>query len=62
MEDDLRRIIKGLDEQGRWVSISTGERLTGQSNFPAGTAYLSSAVFSENLTRLSTYAAQSKPN
>lgn len=55
LEPRVRRIIKGLDQQGRWLSRSDGERLVGQPKFAPNEAYLSSAVFSENLTTLSKY-------
>lgn len=48
----IERILDTLDEQGRWVSVYDGERLTGQPKFAIGFRYLSSALFSENLTAL----------
>jgi hypothetical protein len=53
--DDIRRIILALDERGRWVSTFGGERLVGQAKMPLGTKYLSSELFSRNLTALSEF-------
>jgi hypothetical protein len=50
--DHIRRIIEGLDERGRWVSVFEGERLVGQPKMPLGTQYLSSERFSRNLSTL----------
>lgn len=51
----VRQIISQLDSQGRWVSTHHGERLVGQAKMPVGAKYLSSEVFSNHLTTLSTY-------
>ncbi len=48
-------ILRQLDEEDRWVSTYTGERLVGQPNFPKGFRYLSSEVFSRNLETLSDF-------
>ncbi len=55
-----RQAIESLDEQGRWISTFDGERLIGQAKIPIGTKYLSSQVFSDNLTALSEFVASSK--
>jgi len=60
LENRIRKIIDSLDDQGRWVSRFTGERLVGQLKLPVGTPYLSSAVFSENLEALSDFLVLSK--
>ena len=60
LEPEVRKIIASLDDQGRWMSHYTGQRLVGQLKFPKGEAYVSSAVFSENITKLSEYLAKSK--
>jgi PelA/Pel-15E family pectate lyase len=57
LEADVRRILKELDPEGRWVSTYAGERLVGQPKFATGFKYLSSAVFSQNLETLSAYVA-----
>ena len=49
------QIITSLDEQGRWVSTYDGKTLVGQTKMPVGTKYLSSKVFSQNVTLLSDY-------
>jgi PelA/Pel-15E family pectate lyase len=56
----VRQLIKSLDEQGRWISTFDGERLVGQAKMPIGTKYLSSQVFSDNLTALSEFVGSSE--
>jgi hypothetical protein len=51
----VREVLATLDEQGRWVSTYSGERLVGQPKFPARFEYLSSAVFSSKLALLSDF-------
>jgi hypothetical protein len=58
--DEVRAIIAARDEQGRWVSKYTGERLVGQPKFRPGDEYLSSAVFSQNVEVLSRFLAGGK--
>lgn len=55
LESQIRQIIADLDEKGRWVSIYRGERLVGQPKFKPNESYISSAVFSRNIERLSEY-------
>jgi PelA/Pel-15E family pectate lyase len=57
----VRRIIADLDSQGRWISTYEGERLVGQPKFATGADYISSEVFSRNLTALSDYLAATSP-
>ncbi len=54
LESGVRRILKELDE-GRWVSVYSGERLVGQPKFAMGFKYISSDVFSKNVEMLSEY-------
>ena len=54
----ISEIIKSLDSQGRWVTVSDGRRLVGQAKIPVGTKYLSSQEFSDNLTTLAEYISQ----
>jgi len=54
-EQTVNRIIRDLDEQGRWISVYDGERLIGQAKMPVGAKYLSSEVFSRNLTILAKF-------
>jgi PelA/Pel-15E family pectate lyase len=56
-EAEVRRILKELDADGRWVSTYAGERLTGQPKFTAGFRYLSSAAFSRNVETLGQFLA-----
>lgn len=51
----VRKILDDMDVQGRWVSTYHGERLTGQPRFPESFRYISSAVFSRNVTTLSAF-------
>lgn len=51
----VQMCLRDLDDQGRWLSVSQGERRPGDHKFPVGTQYLSSALFAKNLTLLSEY-------
>ncbi|MCA9080943.1 MAG: pectic acid lyase [Planctomycetaceae bacterium] len=57
---DARKILRELDDQGRWVSVVSGGRVTGQPKFGDVREYLSSEDFSENLTRLAEFVAASQ--
>ncbi|MBN9122382.1 MAG: pectic acid lyase [Planctomycetes bacterium] len=57
LEADVRRVLKELDAEGRWVSVYAGERLVGQPKFAREFRYISSAVFSANVETLSAYIA-----
>ena len=57
----VQDLIASLDAQGRWVSIFDGRRMVGQLKLPIGTRFLSSQVFSDNLTALSDHVAAGKP-
>jgi PelA/Pel-15E family pectate lyase len=59
LEPEVRRIVRELDDQGRWVSTFAGEGLVGQPRFTRGFRYLSSAVFSRNVETLSAYLTAS---
>lgn len=56
-EQEVRRVVGELDEQGRWISVYQGERLVGQPEFRIGYRYISSEVFSRNVELLSRYIA-----
>lgn len=56
--DTIRQIISQLDDQGRWISTYDGARLVGQAKMPLGTKYLSSEVFSKNLTALGNFLTE----
>jgi len=55
LERKVTRILDNLDGQGRWLSTSKGEGLTGQPKIKTGTRFLSSARFAKNVELLSTY-------
>jgi PelA/Pel-15E family pectate lyase len=57
LEADVRRIIRELDDSGRWITTYAGERLVGQPKFERGFRYISSGVFSRNVETLSEYLA-----
>lgn len=50
--EHIRQIIADLEDQGRWLSTCSGERLTGQPKFKPGERYLSSEVFARNVQAL----------
>lgn len=52
---EARATLDKLDDQGRWVSGVTGDRMTGQPKFGDVRVYLSSEVFSENLEELARF-------
>lgn len=52
---EVRGILQSVDKEGRWISNYQGERLVGQPKFKQNDPYLSSAVFSENVEKLSAY-------
>ena len=49
--------MAAMEEQGRWVTSATGERLVGQTKFAVEQQYLSSAAFNENLESLAEFIA-----
>jgi PelA/Pel-15E family pectate lyase len=60
LEEEVRKVIRALDSEGRWVTTYAGERLVGQPRFAPRFRYLSSAVFSRNVETLSEYLASRK--
>lgn len=58
LEVDVRRVVKDLDDEGRWITTYNQERLVGQPKFAPGFRYLSSEVFSRNVEVLSEYVAR----
>lgn len=60
LERQVQRIIRDLDEKGRWVSTYRGERLVGQPKFAINKLYIASEVFSRNIQTLSEYLAASR--
>ncbi len=59
-EEDVRRIIRELDAEGRWISTYAGGMIVGQPKFKLGQLYIASEVFSKNLETLSSYLAKSR--
>lgn len=57
---DVETILKSLDNQGRWVSTYSGQRLTGQPKFAIGEKYISSAVFAANVSKLSLFITEQR--
>jgi len=55
LEMRVQRILAQLDSSKRWMTVSKGERLVGQPKIHEGMSYLSSEVFSNNLSLLSQY-------
>ena len=51
----ILRVMDQLDAQSRWISTYNGERLIGQTRFELGEQYLSSEVFSKNISLLSRF-------
>ncbi|MBX6313601.1 MAG: pectic acid lyase [Isosphaeraceae bacterium] len=62
LEEDVRRIIRELDAEGRWITTYAGERLVGQPKFSDSFRYISSAVFSHNIETLSEYLTIARPD
>jgi hypothetical protein len=60
LEDRVRKVVRDLDAEGRWVSTYAGERLTGQPKFERGFQYLSSGAFSRNVETLTEYLSDRK--
>jgi hypothetical protein len=58
--EDIRSAIQGLDNEGRWISTFSGERLVGQPKFAVGFSYISSEVFSRNVKLLSEFIASQR--
>lgn len=52
---EARVTLDQLDDQGRWVSGVTGDKITGQPKFGDVRVYLSSEVFSDNLEELARF-------
>jgi hypothetical protein len=58
---EARATLEKLDDEGRWVSGVTGDRMTGQPKFGDVRVYLSSEVFSENLEELARFVEAAGP-
>lgn len=56
LESEVRRILRALDAEGRWVTVHDGvARLVGQPKFEKGFRYLASSEFNRNVEVLSQY-------
>ncbi len=60
LEKEVAAILKELDDQGRWISPPTSDRLPGQPDLPPGRPFLSSAVFCKNVATLARYLAATR--
>ena len=60
LEQQVRKVIRALDGQRRWISIYRGQQLVGQPKFELNSSYISSAVFSANIELLSEYIITTK--
>ncbi|HJN10237.1 MAG TPA: pectate lyase [Pirellulaceae bacterium] len=54
---EVRQILATVDDRGRWFKTYNGERLVGQAKMTVGAKYLSSELFSRNLTILSAFVS-----
>lgn len=59
-QSQVRRIVRELDDQGRWISTYDGKPLVGQPKFARNSQYISSAVFSHNIAVLCNYLTESQ--
>lgn len=57
-DDDIRKIIRTLDAEGRWINTYDGQMIVGQPKFQTGFQYIASEVFSKNLETLSQYVTR----
>ncbi len=60
LQRSVEALVGSLDKQGRWVTVSQGERLVGKPKIAEGMSYISSEVFSENLRTLSEYLSRNE--
>lgn len=54
-ETEAMKIAGELDDRGRWLSTYDGGLIVGQPDWKPGFVHISSAVFADNITRLSRY-------
>jgi hypothetical protein len=59
LEKEVRKVIRELDSEGRWISSYAGEKLVGQPKFADGFRFISSAVFSNNFRTISEFIQKS---
>lgn len=58
--DQVKPILASLDDQGRWITTFTDEKLVGDQRFRPGDQYLSSQTFAKNIETLSGYLKTSR--
>lgn len=56
---EASRIVRDLDQQGRWLATADGSRLAGQTKFANGEQFVSSELFNENLQKLAAFVRAS---
>lgn len=54
----VKQVMDSLSAEDCWISTASGERLVGQPRFAVGQQYISSEVFSANMTLLADYLRQ----
>lgn len=57
---EAKKVLNDLDLEGRWLITADTARLKGQPEFKLGDKYLSSDLFSRNLTLLARYVGGAK--
>lgn len=58
LEKQVQKIIADFSSDNRWLTVSQGKRLVGQPKIREGMTYLSSEVFSNNLSTLSEFISR----
>lgn len=53
--DQVKPILASLDDQGRWITTFTAQKLVGDQRFQPGDQYISSETFAKNIETLSGY-------
>ncbi|PQO27934.1 pectic acid lyase [Blastopirellula marina] len=53
--DQVKPILASLDDQGRWITTFSDEKLVGDQRFRPGDQYISSQTFAKNIETLSGY-------
>src|SRR5262249_17824438 len=61
LENEVKRVLAGLDRQDRWISTYRGERLVGQPKFAERFRYLASEVLARKVELLAEYLKASRP-
>lgn len=57
LKEDIAKLIRELDAEGRWVAVYANQPLSGQPKFRPGDHFISSEVFCRNLEALSSFIA-----